>query len=63
MSEIYYQEGLNIDPKHKLINQRLGELYIKTKRIELAKEKLKILSNCNCQEYLDLKETILGTKN
>ena len=37
MSEIYYQEGLAHDPKNKLINQKLGELYFKTKRIDLAK--------------------------
>ena len=30
-------------------NQILGELYFKTERINLAKERLKIL--CNCEEY------------
>ena len=58
MSEIYYQEALTIDPKNPIINQRLGELYINTKRINLAKERLKSLSICNCQEYLNLKNII-----
>lgn len=55
MSEIYYQQGLNIDPKNNLINQKLGELYFDTKRINLAKKRLNVLKKCNCQEYLDLK--------
>tara|TARA_B100000035_G_C20715866_1_gene429030 strand:- start:5 stop:514 length:510 start_codon:yes stop_codon:yes gene_type:complete len=58
MSEIYYSEALNIDPKNNLINQRLGELYFNTNRISLAKEKLKILSKCNCEEYSVLKMMI-----
>ena len=62
MSEIYYKEALNIDPKNKIINQRLGELYFKTKRQDLAQEKLKLLSNCNCEEYLELKKIISGEK-
>ncbi len=60
MSEIYYSEALNIDPKNNLINQKLGELYFNTERIDLAKERLKILSNCNCKEYSALKMTIDG---
>jgi len=62
MSEIYYSEALNINPKNNLINQRLGELYFKTKRTTLAKEKLRILSNCNCEEYSVLKMIIDGKK-
>ena len=62
MSEIYYSEALNINPKNNLINQRLGELYFKTKRTTLANEKLKILSNCNCEEYSVLKMIIDGKK-
>ena len=58
MSEIYYQEGLMIDPKNNSINQGLGELYFKTNRIDLAKEKLNILSSCNCKEYFNLKNII-----
>ena len=58
MSEIYYQEGLIIDPKNYLINQRLGELYFNTKRVNLAKERLEVLISCNCEEYLNLKNII-----
>ena len=41
MSEIYYNQALVIDPNNNLINQKLGELYFKTKRTSQAKEKLK----------------------
>ena len=60
MSEIYYNQALDIDPNDNLVNQRLGELYFKTKRTTLANEKLKILSNCNCEEYSVLKMIIDG---
>ena len=60
MSEIYYQQALAIDPENNLINQRLGELYFNTKRTDLAKERLKILSNCDCKEYSNLKLIIDG---
>ena len=62
MAEIYYLEGLNLDPNHKGINEYLGELYVQTNRIDLAKERLDILKNCNCKEYMELKEIIEGTK-
>ena len=58
MSEIYYQEALIIDPKNPEINQRLGELYVNTKRIDLANERLKTLKICNCEEYLFLKNIL-----
>ena len=61
-AEKYYMEGLSIDPKHNGINEYLGELYIQTNRIELAKERLKVLENCNCKEYSDLEAVITGTK-
>ena len=60
--EIYYLEGLAIEPGHVGINEYLGELYVATNRIELAKERLNVLINCNCEEYNDLKEIIEGTK-
>ena len=62
MSEIYYLEGLEIDPNNNLINQRLGELYFNTKRVDLANERLEVLSICNCGEYSELKEIISGIK-
>ena len=51
-------QGLAIDPKHNGINEYLGELYIQTNRIELAKERLEVLKNCSCEEYSELKELI-----
>ena len=60
--EEYYLLGLEIDPNHKGINEYLGELYVVTNRIDLAKERLNVLENCNCEEYDELKEIITGTK-
>ena len=60
--EKYYLQGLAIEPGHNGINEYLGELYVVTNRINLAKERLKVLENCNCEEYNDLKEIIAGTK-
>ncbi len=57
-AEKYYLEGLKINPKHNGINEYLGELYIQTNRINLAKERLEVLKNCNCEEYEELKELI-----
>ena len=60
--EKYYLEGLAINPNHIGINEYLGELYVATNRIELAKERLKILESCNCKEYTELKDVIEGNK-
>jgi len=60
--EKYYLQGLAIEPNHIGINEYLGELYVATNRLNLAKERLKILENCNCEEYTELKEIIEGTK-
>ena len=60
--EKYYLLGLEINPNHIGINEYLGELYVVTNRIDLAKERLKILENCKCEEYDDLKQIIAGTK-
>ena len=49
--EKYYLQGLEIEPNHVGINEYLGELYVATNRLNLAKERLKILENCNCKEY------------
>ena len=58
VAEKYYLEGLKIKPDHKGINEYLGELYIKTNRIDLAKQRLEVLETCNCEEYDELKELI-----
>ena len=60
--EKYYLLGLEIEPNHVGINEYLGELYVVTNRLDLAKERLKVLESCNCEEYNELKEIIEGTK-
>ena len=57
-AEKFYLAGLKIKPNHKGINEYLGELYIKTNRIELAKERLEVLKGCKCEEFDELKELI-----
>ena len=56
--EKYYLAGLKIKPDHNGINEYLGELYVKTGRMDLAKERLAVLKSCNCEEYSELKEVI-----
>ena len=55
-AEKFYLEGLKIDAGHLGINEYLGELYVQTNRIELAKERLQVLNGCKCEEYEELKE-------
>jgi Flp pilus assembly protein TadD len=62
LGEEYYLQGLAIEPKHNGINEYLGELYVVTNRMNLAKERLEVLRNCNCEEFQELKEIIEGTK-
>lgn len=57
-AEEFYLEGLKLDASHLGINEYLGELYVQTNRVELAKERLKVLNGCNCEEYNELKELI-----
>ena len=60
--EEFYLQGLQIEPNHNGINEYLGELYIATNRMEIAKERLEILKSCNCEEYEELREIFDGTK-
>ena len=60
-AEKFYLEGLSIKPDHNGINEYLGELYVQTNRIEKANERLKVLKNCNCEEYGEL-ELIIKNK-
>ena len=62
MAEIYYLQGLEIDPNHSGLNEYLGKLYVQTNRIAKAKERLEILKNCKCEKYEELKEIIEETK-
>ena len=59
--EKYYLQGLAIDPNHKGINEYLGELYVATKRHNLAIERLEVLKSCNCEEFKEL-ELIIKTR-
>jgi tetratricopeptide (TPR) repeat protein len=60
--EKFYLLGLQIEPNHNGINEYLGELYVATNRIDMAKERLEVLKTCNCEEFNELKEIIEGTK-
>ena len=60
--ENFYLQGLQIEPNHNGINEYLGELYVATNRMDMAKERLLVLKSCNCKEYNQLKEIIEGTK-
>ena len=57
-AEKYYLQGLEIKPDHYGINEFLGELYVQTQRMDLAKERLAVLKDCNCEEYKELEEVI-----
>ena len=62
-AEIFYLEGLKLDATHPGINEYLGELYVETNRIELAKERLEALRDCNCEEFEELDALIKDTTN
>jgi len=57
-AEKYYLQGLEIKPDHYGINEYLGELYVQTQRMDLAKKRLAVLKDCNCEEYKELEEVI-----
>ena len=57
-AEEYYLKALSIDPKHRGALEYIGELYVDTKRSELANATLKKLENCRCEEYAELKNYI-----
>ena len=60
--EKFYLLGLQVEPYHNGINEYLGELYVATNRMDMAKERLEVLKTCNCEEFNELKEIIEGTK-
>ena len=62
-AENYYLKGLDLDPKHNGINEYLGELYVQTGRIDKAKKRLKVLENCKCKEFEELKSVIESGKS
>ena len=62
-AEIFYLEGLKLDSTHPGINEYLGELYLETNRIELAKERLEALRSCDCEEFEELDALIREKSN
>ena len=62
-AEIFYLEGLKLDSAHPGINEYLGELYLETNRIELAKERLEALRGCDCEEFEELDALIKEKSN
>ena len=62
---VYYEKALSLDPPHKEAHEYIGELYLKLKQPEKAKEHLaKLDSICffGCEEFDELKEAIRITK-
>ena len=57
-AEEYYKKALSIDPAHRGALEYIGELYVDTKRLDLANATLKKLENCRCEEYAELKSYI-----
>jgi cytochrome c-type biogenesis protein CcmH/NrfG len=56
-----YRKALRIEPDHLGANEYLGELYLQTGKLEMAKEqlrKLEALCPGGCEEYRDLEEAI-----
>jgi Flp pilus assembly protein TadD len=58
----FYRRALSVNPNHKGANEYLGELYVETGEIDLARERLaeleRICGNTTCEEYADLAEAI-----
>ena len=57
-AEKVYQKALSIDPTHRGALEYIGELYVDTKRMDLANATLKKLESCKCEEYAELKNYI-----
>ena len=58
----FYLKALGIDPDHRGANEYLGELYVETGKIDLARDRLaeleRICGNTTCEEYADLAKAI-----
>ena len=57
-AEIYYILGLELNPNHIDINKNIINLYISMNKIDSAKERLKVLKNCNCNEFFELNNVV-----
>ena len=56
-----YNKALAIKPDHRGANEYIGELYLETGKLALAKERLKVLDSAcffGCEEYDELKAAI-----
>ena len=61
MEFVFYEKELSLDPRNKGAHEYIGELYLKLKQPEKAKEHLaKLDSICffGCEEFDELKEPI-----
>ena len=57
----HYLKALSLEPKHRGVNEYLGELYLETQQLAKAEERLKVLETAcasGCEEYDDLKVAI-----
>ncbi|MBD1157288.1 hypothetical protein IDH10_03900 [Pelagibacterales bacterium SAG-MED20] len=61
-AEIYYSLGLEVDPNHIKINNYFGKLHLENNNIIEAKQRLKKLENCNCEDYDELDKKIKELK-
>ena len=57
-AEEIYLKALSIEPTHRGALEYIGELYVDTKRMNLANATLKKLESCKCEEYTELKNYI-----
>ena len=57
-AEEIYLKALSIEPTHRGALEYIGELYVDTKRMNLANATLKKLESCKCEEYAELKNYI-----
>ena len=62
-SIIYYNLGLVVEPNNVNINKFLGNLYIKNNQPLKAKLLLENIKNCNCNQYIELKDNIDNLNN
>lgn len=61
IAEDYYQQALQLEPKHKGAMEYLGELYVETDRMDEARQMLVRLDEAcflSCNEYRQLKTVI-----
>ena len=55
---LFYQISLTLDPKNIKANKQLAEIYLKKKNFDLVKNILKVLKDCNCEEYNIINEKV-----